>query len=511
MSSNANGIFKFTDSSTSAKSSWFATVESFLKCGAKTLFVEPIKSYNKLKLTDNFTVTGKIFVSRGGTIEIGYADYRICIDNCQIIGEQIFNGHFYFKNMEYTDKYMQGFKNPDIWYAADNVILNPGNFKSADNYFDACMELERFDIDLGGRNVGVAKIRSTGSTSIKKKNIMEDTVQIRNGAIGEVSLLTCPKVLMFNKCDAYKVGTNNEDVYIEGSTVNLSGGVSGNLTCVNSVVTINGDVGKNFTSTNSVLNSLSGINFKGDVGLDKTHFQIANAIDYRFYCSNEKSVFWASHSQIDGEVYCFKCGFYGCTLNGDIHTCPIYDNDNSYYHFSAIFENCIFTADASHILTNNANKTAGQCRVFCTWLNNTFNSLRQAIGVSGMTVQQQCALIDQDEAHHSYTYRGNVGANVMPDRIEKWTTYSVDKDKNWVISLGNVFFFGQKALPNTYMYQLHWPNTAMTLIDGTEVILGRYGGTMRPSYFSTLLYHGSNMLHESSTDTDLAITVTRNA
>jgi len=508
VSTTGTGKYVFTDSQAVADTNWFVKFEDMMNSGAKTFIIHPTNKTSFYRLSGNLTLSGKIIVGEGGQIDPPSGGYRLCLDNCVIKGEKFISARCYFKNMEYTDKYMVNYQNPELWYAREGMFFNVANFASVQNYVSVCQDFEIYTIDLNGRTVDTVTVK--GCTYQPTKTFGDETFVLRNGAASRILVNSQPNTLVLENIDCPSVSTNINNMNVYNSIITMNGGLYGNLHVVNSILALNGNVGGFFQAIGSVVNLLCGVNVAGNISVDRSHIGVVKEeeiFSVGLIATTESSICWCSNSQIDASVYCFTCGFYDCLLNDQIHTYAIENESEGFYYFSANFQDCIFTARANHILSKNPDKASYDCRVICSWLNNTFNTqILQPIDIQGMNVANKKALIDDTAANHTYVYQGNRGPKVIPESIERWGEY-VTGGGNLVCAIGDVFFFGENGDDQDFLFHFNDGHLNVMKVDGGTIHLGRYAPTLgaRKTYFSSLLYTHSMIMGEDTETTECAV------
>lgn len=165
--------FYTTDPNATVHSSWYKTIEGFLRSGAKHLIFDATNYFEDSKLYNNITLSDKI-VEYTARIAINFNDHYITFSGCEFIGERFINGASDYYTFSYTNMTDRWFTSSSIDWGyisqghhiqATTQSLNRielSNFESADAWLKLiCANAEalsqsNIDVDLQGRTLSSA-------------------------------------------------------------------------------------------------------------------------------------------------------------------------------------------------------------------------------------------------------------------------------------------------------------------------------------------------------------------
>lgn len=244
----------FSDTSCEAHSSWFRTVEGFLKCGAESMFVDRTNYFSVNGLTENVTVTSRKWIA-GGRLPVEYSGTgRITFDGCSFVGSRFFDDtdRVSFARTVFHDDW---FAMTSTGFDFDNMILcrsaslntiELANFKSADTYVKAITADGRTTLDLSGRSVeslsteqfteirnaliGALDVDIGGSGDIVLDNVVCENVEltcrfatVRNSTIKFDSMPTAVAMWFSDsKVESMSPWTNGIQIEADGCTFGIS-------------------------------------------------------------------------------------------------------------------------------------------------------------------------------------------------------------------------------------------------------------------------------------------------
>lgn len=162
-----------TDPNATVHSSWYKTIEGFLRSGAKHLIFDATNYFTDSKLYNNITLSDKI-VEYTSRISIDFNGHYITFSGCEFIGERFINGasdYYIFQYTNMTDRWFtssaidwgyisRGHHIQATTQSANRIELS--NFESADAWLKLiCANAEdlsqsNIDVDLQGRTLSSA-------------------------------------------------------------------------------------------------------------------------------------------------------------------------------------------------------------------------------------------------------------------------------------------------------------------------------------------------------------------
>lgn len=153
--------FYFNGTDVEAHSSWFSSIQSFVNCGARYLYIDKVNHFTNTVLSGNAVWTDKVIVGHGRLPISSYTNgamYRV--DNCSINGTKIWNSndYVYFAHMDFRDDWFD-ISSIDAWDFVNKISaktisivrLSLNNFSQIPAYIKAMRANGSTAIDLEGR------------------------------------------------------------------------------------------------------------------------------------------------------------------------------------------------------------------------------------------------------------------------------------------------------------------------------------------------------------------------
>lgn len=317
--------FTFTDSSSSAHSSWFRTLSKFWSCGAKFLYLDNDNYFDDASISEKVTVSEKVILG-SKRLEATYSNGgHVYISTCDI-GGRIFNPQKDYVRLSSSDRGDSVFTDAGTW---DPGLISQGHhvqyddvpdlaqFRSVERWYQAINErktrlgsqMSMTALDFDGRacpvNIdttawgAVKNVQADGGISVKN-TVLLDSVR------GDIDVnAESPAGVTLQDCT----------VRITGTPVNFS-----SLTAIDSTVTIAGSVGLDPADT---MVTVYGGHFNGIIQLSAAHaqaFAASKSVDFR-NVSFESAFTWKVN----------RLNMQGCTGPVSIDLYPVSTAGNYLY------------------------------------------------------------------------------------------------------------------------------------------------------------------------------------
>ena len=236
--------FHVTDEEATVHSSWYKTIDGFLKSGAKHLIFDRVNYFDDNKLIGITTLSKKILEFTPITdVPIDYNGYHLVISQCDFIGERFFRGNhdfIRFQYMDITDKWFQSstLANMDFGYISnshhiqcttqDANRIELSNFMTADTWLKLVatnaseQSNDNLSVDLQGRTL-TANITYTSITEIN--NAIFSKYQA-NPASGSITFNNC-KGLIGSVGGVHYFYANNSDLEFQAQPTNTTSTIFG--------------------------------------------------------------------------------------------------------------------------------------------------------------------------------------------------------------------------------------------------------------------------------------------
>lgn len=175
--------FYFNGTDVEAHSSWFSSIQAFVNCGARYLYIDKINHFTNTVLSGNAVWTDKVIVGHGRLPVSSYTNNsRYVVDNCTINGTKLWNSSDYvsFAHMDFRDDWFD-ISTASSWDFTDKISartmsivrLSLSNFAQIGAYVKAMRANGATTIDLEGRYhsgsldlSGFTDVRNVEATSI---------------------------------------------------------------------------------------------------------------------------------------------------------------------------------------------------------------------------------------------------------------------------------------------------------------------------------------------------------
>lgn len=323
----AIAAFYFNGEDVEAHSSWFNSIQDFVNCGARYLYIDKVNHFTNTVLSGNAVWTDKVIVGHGRLPISAYTNNaRFLVDNCTINGTKIWNSsdYVYFAHMEFHDDWFD-ISSVDAWDFVNKI--------SARSMSIVRLSLNNFS-QIGAY---VKALRANGSTMIDLEG------RYHNGSL-DLSGFTDVRNVEANSISLYLTGSTSYDVTLR--------------------------------------------NVKANVGFVGRYLTVMDGSDVNFQNQPSASAMWFNDSRVNGsykwmtpvQVIATDC-FWNITLDyaTDNETdqawtyltnCTI-GNNNGFYMKRLVMKNCITDNNAIKIYPYKENDVY---KIFASFEDCTFNS-----------------------------------------------------------------------------------------------------------------------------------------
>lgn len=390
--------FTFSDSSATARSSWFKTAKAFFSCGAGMLIADD-SNFSSALIDEEIACNNCTLLYETNTrLPLTYSGSgRVKFTKVNLEGNSVFNATdcLTFYNMTIFDKWWKAPAAVDwsvnvIARSAGLATLTLDNFKNTEAYINAVIANGETKIDLSGRHISVWN--DSDITDIR--NLYCDALTIHAGA-NNVSL---------HNVHAPSLDASCSMLFIEDSDVTFA-----SVPSVSSVTAKNSSVDSSVTWTTPT-------------GVDAMDCFWGVALDY--VQDNE-----SDHSSVTFKKCVFKTNaglklkrlaMYDCvTDNNAIKIYPRYNSVQDEYFLTCTLEGNSFNSSTPIEFTKIdeiggvAQEDAYDCRLQWRIVNNSFvgnsEGLRMRYWQYRTGIYSGRTFVNPSNAAHDITYSGNTG------------------------------------------------------------------------------------------------------
>ena len=331
-------------------SSWFRSITGFLVCGAKKLILDETNHFFNTSLNHNYTLNQRII--EGTTrLPITYGDYRLILNNCQIVGQKIWNANdkITFQNTDFKDIWFQNPANIDFY----NNILVRGtgvntirleNFTNVTAYVNAAGAWGMTVLDLAGREISGIGVPTS---VVELRNVKANRISCLKGTSVDVTFRNVV-------CDDISLSARYITVY--DSNINFSTEPS-----ISAIWSYDSRVNSSFTWY-SKGTQVEAENCYWGASLDRvTDNDHDTAIASFTNCTFQTNIYFRVK-----RITMKRC----TTSNNSIKIYPI--KIDNVYNLYGTFENCVFNNNTPIEFTKEEDDNCYECMLNWAFLGNTF-------------------------------------------------------------------------------------------------------------------------------------------